>query len=972
MSNIENSSNPIYKATLYPQGDNKVNALQDNSEVTINITGATSVELFVPVKNTFGHNNLGFLLGISAGQKMGVAKNSNIIQDFTINVISILYDENSQVFSFNGDISDSARWTEGFDNQIRLNVFIFEGSVGVVGSTTLAGLTDVNIPAPTDGQVLTYDNGTSQWVASNAANDPNKVNKTGDSMSGDLVMTAPAKVQQNQAPAVGDDLTNKTYVDNAFNNVKPEADAQIIQTETLDPKTLGAQGPDVCPVSMLSYDFNYFDNGFVAGVKTFGSSYLVGGTWTLYQRAVGKAYYGRDATQPSTLNPNPVYVEVSLPAGNDGNRAGYYGSGSGGLTKTIVFIRAAGGSPNPLPYRVSFWRTFDETNTSTVTGSGLSDPIINFTTRNFNNTLLNNDKHVYKVKNLLSYASLGVAPTTTATIDPTYGPIITFSSNNATTKLNYIMTTDYGTNAYEFLYTCTLFSGSGSTVSFNPPTPWVATNAPVNWVIQNAQSQPADYTHALTNIINCAFYNYNDPPNTPITSFTQAQVSDGNIYLKITDGTLSQFSFTVTTTDTRLSVVSAARDIIVPIMTARCDVEEETKRYVNTNIQGLGLTNYAKRNNTDTGNVQIGSFGGAATTVDLNVTAGTAISCYDGVQINANGNAAVEISALGPNNQNSIILRTQSDPASIVQIIPAGITDLQYANNLTLDSSVPNKIYVDNAITAAAPDLTPYVLKDGTNTGAVTVGTTNDSTVVSAADDVTLISTGGGAIELKTSSSLGIGAPATTNILTVTTSGNGNFLTLAGYTAPNATSLVNRSIVESGTMTLTNKTLSTNTNTLTTSRIYGYMDGNATSSGGTQNVYNWIQGTITTSLLNNFTFGANNTITYTGTTTKNFKITFSGAPTVGSNDRTCYFIFIKNPAVLTTPATAPPANPTGYIAGSRAVSTLRTAVNDTDGISGLFTVSLATNDTLRAYCANVENNDAITVNDWRFAIEEIL
>jgi hypothetical protein len=52
-------------------------------------------------------------------------------------------------------------------------------------------------------------------AAARVSNDALQVTKSGDSMSGNLTMTSPAKVIQNQAPTSGDDLTNKTYVDNA-------------------------------------------------------------------------------------------------------------------------------------------------------------------------------------------------------------------------------------------------------------------------------------------------------------------------------------------------------------------------------------------------------------------------------------------------------------------------------------------------------------------------------------------------------------------------------------------------------------------------------------------------------------------------------------------------------------------------------------------------------------------------------------
>ena len=50
-------------------------------------------------------------------------------------------------------------------------------------------------------------------AAARIAGDALKVNKAGDSMSGNLTMTSPAKVVQPSAPTNANDLTNKTYVD---------------------------------------------------------------------------------------------------------------------------------------------------------------------------------------------------------------------------------------------------------------------------------------------------------------------------------------------------------------------------------------------------------------------------------------------------------------------------------------------------------------------------------------------------------------------------------------------------------------------------------------------------------------------------------------------------------------------------------------------------------------------------------------
>jgi hypothetical protein len=38
-------------------------------------------------------------------------------------------------------------------------------AVANIGVTTLAGLSDVDIPSPNDGEVLTYDDATNEWIA---------------------------------------------------------------------------------------------------------------------------------------------------------------------------------------------------------------------------------------------------------------------------------------------------------------------------------------------------------------------------------------------------------------------------------------------------------------------------------------------------------------------------------------------------------------------------------------------------------------------------------------------------------------------------------------------------------------------------------------------------------------------------------------------------------------------------------------
>lgn len=146
--------------------------------------------------------------------------------------------------------------------------------------------------------------------------------------------------------------------------------------------------------------------------------------------------------------------------------------------------------------------------------------------------------------------------------------------------------------------------------------------------------------------------------------------------------------------------------------------------------------------------------------------------------------------------------------------------------------------------------------------------------------------------------------------------------------------------------------------------FYGYWDDNATSSLGVQNNINWMQGTYITTVNIGFTIGANNGFIYSGVS-RIFEVEYDATPIVGSNDRTIWLTAYKNPDAILNP------NVSGLISGSRAVSTLRTAIEDTDGMSGRFTVELTGGDVLRFYVSNKENNDAIVVTDWRLKIKAI-
>lgn len=150
-------------------------------------------------------------------------------------------------------------------------------------------------------------------------------------------------------------------------------------------------------------------------------------------------------------------------------------------------------------------------------------------------------------------------------------------------------------------------------------------------------------------------------------------------------------------------------------------------------------------------------------------------------------------------------------------------------------------------------------------------------------------------------------------------------------------------------------------------QLYGSwaFEGNATSSGGTLNQWNWVQGTFSNSAtVGGLATGSNNSFVYSDPLTKMFKVTYCATPITSSNDRTAQIKFWKNGSAITNPSGA-------SIVGSRSTSILRTSINDTRGMAGVFTISLAQNDNIRAYIANTENNDAITVSDFSVVIEPL-
>lgn len=82
-------------------------------------------------------------------------------------------DETDVIVFFNGDAyyynsftitGDTLTMTNGVAFSAGDDILLQVGAMGGGGSSTLAGLTDVNLTSPTEGQVLTYDAGTSKWI----------------------------------------------------------------------------------------------------------------------------------------------------------------------------------------------------------------------------------------------------------------------------------------------------------------------------------------------------------------------------------------------------------------------------------------------------------------------------------------------------------------------------------------------------------------------------------------------------------------------------------------------------------------------------------------------------------------------------------------------------------------------------------------------------------------------------------------
>ena len=106
------------------------------------------------------------------------------------------------------------------------------GSNEVTSSAVPSGNNSLTNKSYVDGEVATE-------ASARITGDSEQVTKAGDSMSGDLTMTSPAKVVQAAAPTTANDLTNKTYVDGV---VATEASNRASGDQTLTNSKVSKSG----------------------------------------------------------------------------------------------------------------------------------------------------------------------------------------------------------------------------------------------------------------------------------------------------------------------------------------------------------------------------------------------------------------------------------------------------------------------------------------------------------------------------------------------------------------------------------------------------------------------------------------------------------------------------------------------------------------------------------------------------------
>lgn len=147
---------------------------------------------------------------------------------------------------------------------------------------------------------------------------------------------------------------------------------------------------------------------------------------------------------------------------------------------------------------------------------------------------------------------------------------------------------------------------------------------------------------------------------------------------------------------------------------------------------------------------------------------------------------------------------------------------------------------------------------------------------------------------------------------------------------------------------------------------YAGFSSNGTSSGGVQNQINWIQGSLSSVSSNAFvTLGANNTFTYNGGGSTALEISYSFTPNTTSTDRTLNIYVYVNPDALVNPTV-------GQVTSSKIVSTVRSAINATNTMTGFCAVVVAPTNTIRFYCQNTETADPVTFTEANIKIKNAI
>ena len=121
--------------------------------------------------------------------------------------------------------------------------YVDEAGDTMTGNLDMGSNEVTSSSAPSSNNSLTNKSYVDGEVATEAAaritGDSQQVTKAGDSMSGDLTMTSPAKVVQATAPTTANDLTNKTYVDGV---VAAEASNRASGDQTLTNSKVSKSG----------------------------------------------------------------------------------------------------------------------------------------------------------------------------------------------------------------------------------------------------------------------------------------------------------------------------------------------------------------------------------------------------------------------------------------------------------------------------------------------------------------------------------------------------------------------------------------------------------------------------------------------------------------------------------------------------------------------------------------------------------